>query len=257
MSAVQIALAALAAALIAALGWMTDWGQDFDAASVAEKAVVAKAESATVLPDFKLGSDAAAYALIAEKPLLNPTRKPAPTQAIVQVAPEPPKPQIRRGLYQLVGVSDLGSVRIAQVKEVSGGRVKSIKQGDQLQEMSVRKIERDSVTLEFQGETDVIEVARFTASGRVPQPPAPIAMASSPPPMPQPVAAGIARAAPPPTAAPIMQAPAPSVSTAKADGVAAEAHVDASIEARRARRSALLESSRQNPSKSGFGPSNR
>jgi hypothetical protein len=261
VNALQIALAALAAALIGTLGWMTDWGQDFTQTDVAEKSVVAKVEGATVLPDFKLGGDTNAYPVIAEKPLLNPTRKPAPTQPIAQVAPEPPKPQIRRGLYQLVGVADLGNVRVAQVKELAGGRVRSVRQGDQLQEMNVRKIDRDSVTLEFQGETDVIEVARFTASGRVPQPPTappPIAIASNAPPpqpMPQPTATAAPRSAPAPVPSPTAQSVAPPpVSNVRPDGVSAEAASDSSIEARRARRAALLDPSRQNQPRPGFGP---
>jgi hypothetical protein len=207
----RIALTLLALALAGALGWMTDWGQGFGETNIGEKNVVAKAESATVLPDFKLGSDASAYAAIAEKPLLNPTRKPAPTQAVAVAAPEPPKPQIRRGLYQLVGVSDLGSVKIAQVREVAGGKVRSVRAGENLQELRVAKIDLNAVTLEFQGETDVLEIAKYTASGRVPQqpvPPPPIAGAQppvppqqmppgiAPQPVPQPNVAGLPRPAP-------------------------------------------------------------
>jgi hypothetical protein len=180
-------LLAAAAALLVALGIETDWGASLTLPASQARAVGAKHDSAAVLPDFRLGSEANAYNQIVERPLLNPNRKPAPTQ-VVTAAPEPPKPQVRRGLYQLIGITDLGPVKIAQVREVASNRVKSVRQGDQLQEMTVAKIEPTQVTLAFQGETDVIEMAKFTASGRVPQPsaPPPQPLAAAPQPAPQP-----------------------------------------------------------------------
>ncbi|MBP6528960.1 MAG: hypothetical protein KA260_02485 [Burkholderiales bacterium] len=177
------ALVAAAIGLIAAFGYETDWGDAFSAPPIPTRQSAAKHDSAAVLPDFRLSSEANAYSQITERPLLNPSRKPAPTQAPVAAATEPPKPQIRRGLYTVVGVTDLGSVKIAQLREASTGRIKSVQEGDALQEMKVAKIDGDRVTLAFMGETDVINMAKFTASGRVPQP----AVAAAPPPAPLPV----------------------------------------------------------------------
>lgn len=176
------ALLATAAALLVALGIESDWGAALTAPVLQVRSGVVKQDAASVLPDFRLGSEANAYNQIVERPLLNPSRKPAPTQ-LVTAAPEPPKPQVRRGLYQLIGITDLGAVKIAQVREIASNRVKSVRQGDQLQEMTVAKVELTQVTLSFQGETDVIEMAKFTASGRVPQPaPPPAVIAQAPPP---------------------------------------------------------------------------
>ncbi|MBC7710520.1 MAG: hypothetical protein H7203_10690 [Rhizobacter sp.] len=199
------ALLAVAAALLVALGIESDWGAALSAPVLQVRSGVVKQDAASVLPDFRLGSEANAYNQIVERPLLNPSRKPAPTQ-LVTAAPEPPKPQVRRGLYQLIGITDLGAVKIAQVREVASNRVKSVRQGDQLQEMTVAKVELTRVTLSFQGETDVIEMAKFTASGRVPQPaPPPVAIAQAPPP----AAAGPASVQIPPVASP----PNPTIST--------------------------------------------
>jgi hypothetical protein len=230
MNAVRIALAALAAVLGVALAWMTDWGADFTATpDVATRKVNAKLDAGTVLPDFKLGSEASAYAQIAERPLLNPTRRPAPTQPIAQVAPEPPKPQIRRGLYQLIGVTDLGEVKVAQVREVATRRVSSVRLGDALQELKVKKITAESVTLAFDSEEDVLALAKFTPSGQVPPP-------STPPPVPPPQTLPVtgAQPIPPPPATvqaaipPAASAIAPAIprgsplSSAQADGSVAE-----------------------------------
>jgi hypothetical protein len=184
------ALVAAAIGLIAAFGYETDWGDAFSAPPIPTRQTAAKHDSAAVLPDFRLSSEANAYSQITERPLLNPSRKPAPTQAPVAAATEPPKPQIRRGLYTLIGVTDLGGSMIAQVKEVSTGRVKSVREGDSLQELGVKKIEPSRITLAFRSDTDVVELPKYTASGRVPQPtvvatPAPLAPPSAaPPPIP-------------------------------------------------------------------------
>lgn len=172
-------LIAVAVALAVALGIETEWGAALTASSVPTRSITGKHDNAAVLPDFRLSSEATNYAQISERPLLNPTRKPAPTQLVV-AATEPPKPQVRRGLYQLIGVMDLGTVKVAQVREIASNRTKSIREGDSLQEMTVKKVDATQVTLAFQGETDVLELAKFTASGRVPQPVAP-----PPPPPPQ------------------------------------------------------------------------
>ena len=202
-------LIAVAIALMAALGFETEWGAALTASSTPTRSVTGKHDNAAVLPDFRLSSEASNYAQISERPLLNPTRKPAPTQLVV-AATEPPKPQVRRGLYQLIGVMDLGTVKVAQVREIASNRTKSIREGDALQEMTVKKVDATQVTLAFQGETDVLELAKFTASGRVPQPAAP----PPPPPPPQPVtqaqpAAPAGAAVPPPILPTVVQATVP------------------------------------------------
>jgi D-Tyr-tRNAtyr deacylase len=181
MTPVQMFLAACAAALALTLAWMTDWGQGFTTDDVDVKTSASKLDPATVLPDFKLSAEQNAYAQISERPLLSPTRRPAPTQAVAAVAPEPPKPQIRRGLYQLLGVSDYGDVKVAQVREVATSRVKTVRTGDTLQEMTVSKIEATQVALKFLEETDVLEMAKFTASARVPQGPSSTFAQAQPP----------------------------------------------------------------------------
>ena len=173
-------LIVVAVGLAAALGFETDWGSAFTASPAPARSVAGKHDNATVLPEFRLSPDTTNYSQIADRPLLNPTRRPAPTQVVV-AATEPPKPQIRRGLYQLVGVTDLGNARIAQVREVSTNRVKSVREGELLQELTVNKIGNASLTLTFQGDTDLLELAKFTNSGRVPQPIAPTPVAANVP----------------------------------------------------------------------------
>ncbi len=204
-------LVVVAGLLVIALGIETDWGDALGKPQISLRAANAKHDAAGVFPDFTMQSEASAYAQIAERPLLNPNRKPAPTQ-LVAVAPEPPKPQVRRGLYQLIGVTDLGEVKIAQVREIASNRVKSVREGDQLQEMKVSKVESSKLTLAFAGETDVLELAKFTASGRVPMPVAPPQPVAQAQPMVPPRQVGQPQT--PPQPQPVATAAAPAVATA-------------------------------------------
>lgn len=179
---INVGLAILAGALAFGFAYITEWGERLLNPVVLPGEPTAKSplQGVDVLPDFKLSGEAAAYNVISQRPLLNPTRAPAPTAAVI-VTTEPPKPQIRRGLYELLGVSEIGSTRVAQLRENATRRVVSARVGDNLQELKVEKITPDGVVLAFQNEKDEIRLARFTASSRVPQPPPPQAPPAVPP----------------------------------------------------------------------------
>lgn len=162
-------LVALAVALGLAVGLQANWTSGLAASGFTLRGVAGTRDVASVLPDFRLGSDAVTYSQIVDKPLLNPTRRAAPTQAVVAPV-EPPKPQIRRGLYQLVGVTDFGSAKIAQIRELSNSRITSVREGDTLQEFTVKLVSADQVVLAFDSETDTIALPSYTASSRVPPP---------------------------------------------------------------------------------------
>ncbi len=172
-----------------------------EAGGAASRRASGAANATGILPDFALPSGGSAYSHIADMPLFSPTRKPAPTQVIV-VAPEPAKPAIRRGLYELLGVADWGGVRVAQVREAATRRTSSVREGDTLQEMQVTRVDRDRAVLTFQGETDEIRMPTFTATGRVPQPTAPASVLAS-------VLASVPATAPPPVV-PAGATPAPA-----------------------------------------------
>lgn len=186
----------------AALLWQVN-SSTMTVGTTSNRKSAASGSAATVLPDFKVGGEATAYADIVARPLLNPTRQPAPLQA-VSPATEPPKPQIRRGLYELIGVLDVGDKRLAQIRELAANRVLTVKVGEQVQEFRVKSISAESVALEFAGELDEVRLPKFTNSGR--------ARAFAPPP---PVAAVPAPVLATPQAQP-MPSPQPQVQSAQA-----------------------------------------
>lgn len=229
----RVGLVALALGLGFALAYELTEAPDYSASRQgARRFAGAVGEGAgSVLPDFGLNSSPGAYATMVERPLLNPTRKVAPSQAIA-AAPEPPKPVIRRGLYQLIGITDFGDKKIAQVKEAATGRSLSVRVGDTLQELAVARVESSSVTLTFAGETDVIALAKFTPSGRVPQP-APVGttpVTAAPAAGPVAAAVGSAPAAAAPTAVAALAAQPPAASNiVMRDGLPMRVNADGTL----------------------------
>ena len=183
----RIALSILAFGLALGLllelnGGYLHWG---DTISEVHRGAATKIGPASVLPDFGMSAEAASYSDLVDRPLFSPTRMQAPTQ-IVTAAPEPAKPSIRRGLYQLMGVTDLGPNKIAYLREVATNRVRSVREGDSLQELTVKAITANQITLAYAGDVESIDLAKFTPSGRVPlpTPTAPTAQALAPPQVP-------------------------------------------------------------------------
>jgi len=172
-----------------------------NSAAEAQRDAAKKIGSAFVLPDFRMNTEASVHTDLVDRPLFSPTRTRAPTQ-IVTAAPESAKPTIRRGLYQLTGVTDLGLIKIAYLREVATNRVRSVREGDSLQELTVKTITPTQLTLTYAGDIDLIELAKFTPSGRVPVPMPPLAAAltppppSSPPPQSPPVSTSVVARAP-------------------------------------------------------------
>lgn len=160
----NLTLGALAGTLLGMFGWLSDWGRAFTEPVVFDRKPVAKRAIDGLLPDFRLVTDASAYSAISERTLLNPTRRPAPPPPVVTAVVDTPKPRIRRGLFQLIGVTDLGSLKIAQVRELANSRVHSVRAGDRLQEFSVIDVATDSAQLGFAGETEVLRLATYSAS---------------------------------------------------------------------------------------------
>lgn len=166
-------LVTVAVLLCAALVWQMLLGPANDA-EISGRKRGSTSSASTVLPDFRIGSNSGSYEEMISRPLLNPSRRPAPLQAVA-AATEPPKPQIRRGLYEMIGVLEIGDKLLAQLRELAVNRVHTVKVGELIQEFRVQKITNEMVSLEFAGETDVVRLPAFTKStnARLTPPPSP------------------------------------------------------------------------------------
>ncbi len=159
-------------ALLAYGAWMTDFGRKLFGEDVAWRKVNAMAGGSGVVPDIAFNADASPYAVVTDRNLFVPWRKPAPPPEPPKAAPEPPKPQIRRGVYALTGTMQIGESVVATVRETATNRTKQVRAGELLQEYTVQKIDMDRVVLAFAGQEEELVLARYTQSGRATAPPA-------------------------------------------------------------------------------------
>jgi hypothetical protein len=159
-------------ALLAYGGKLTDWGRDLVSDDIAWKKVNAQMAANGVVPDIAFNADASPYAVITDRNLFVPWRKPSPPPEPPKPPADPPKPQIRRGIYALTGTMQIGNDTFATVKENATNRTKSVKVGDELQEYKVQEVNNDRVVLAYAGQTEELVLAKYTQSGRAVAPPA-------------------------------------------------------------------------------------
>jgi hypothetical protein len=159
-------------ALLAYGGKLTDWGRDLTSDDIAWKKVNAQMAANGVVPDIAFNADASPYAVITDRNLFVPWRKPAPPPEPPKPPADPPRPQIRRGIYALTGTMQIGKDVFATVKENATNRTKQVKVGDELQEYKVQEVDNDRVVLAYAGQTEELVLAKYTGSGRATPAPA-------------------------------------------------------------------------------------
>jgi hypothetical protein len=159
-------------ALLAYGGKLTDWGRDLTSDGVEWRKVNAQVASNGVVPDIAFNADASPYAVITDRNLFVPWRKPSPPPEPPKPPADPPKPQIRRGIYALTGTMQIGKDVFATVKENATNRTKQVKVGDELQEYKVQAVDNDRIVLAYAGQTEELVLAKYTLSGRATPPPA-------------------------------------------------------------------------------------
>ncbi len=222
------------AALAAAIGWETDWGNAFDrrpqpAAPLAPKPVVT-----SLLPDYAIPGGAAARGEMVERTLFNPTRRPAPA-----LAQGGNVGQLKRGQFALTGTTVIDGRSTAFLREVSTNKAQRVRAGEKINGMLVTEVKSDRVKLTLGDESEEL-VLKVATNPHPTKPPAAVAQTAAPaspvapvaaiPPAPPGTpnaaqtlaerrraaraAAGVTPPAPPPAAAP---APAPAAPTGAVD----------------------------------------
>jgi hypothetical protein len=147
------------AIVVVALGYETDWGRGV--AGEADKPPVASAQPVPValLPEYRIEGGAQTRKETVERVLFNPTRRPAPpaTQTAGGAS------QMQKGLYTLTGTTVVGDSATAFLREVKGGKSRSVRKGDTLDGMLVADVAADHVRLR-QGD-DVEDLQLKIAAG--------------------------------------------------------------------------------------------
>ena len=158
--------------LAALLGWETDWGRNVVRVPAAPAPIEPKPISAAVLPDYRIEGGLAAHAETVNRTLFNATRRPAPTLA-GDGAPR----RLAANQFQLMGTTVTGERNIAFLKEIAGGKARTVRQGDEINGMLVAAVEADRVKFSVGDESEelVLKVAPGpkTTIAAAPPPPAP------------------------------------------------------------------------------------
>ncbi len=160
-------LPSLAVAVL--LGFEIDWGRRMHRLPAPPAAIEARPVTPALLPEYKIEGGLPAHAETVNRTLFNPTRRPAPALAV-----DSGRKQLQRGQFLLTGTTVAGERSIAFLKEVAGGKSRTVRQGEQINGMLVAEVKPDRVRLTLGDESEelVLKVApgpRVTTPA--PQPP--------------------------------------------------------------------------------------
>jgi hypothetical protein len=202
------------AALVLLLALETDWGRRLHRLPEPPPTIEPKPVSSALLPEYQVEGGLAGHAETVNRTLFNPTRRPAP------VAAGDGRRQMQRGQFLLTGTAVAGERNIAFLKEISGGKARSVRQGEQINGLLVADVRPDRVRLTLGDEFEelFLKVAPGPKTTTAP-PPFPPAGAAPPG-----GAAGAPAAAPPGAAGPAPAAePSPAARRAAVAAAAAAA----------------------------------
>lgn len=173
---VPLAVIALAIALEA------QFGRGMDPQPPAEAPVEPKPVVTALLPEYTIEGGPAARTETVQRTLFNPTRRPAPA-----LASDKGVPRMQRGQFSLAGTLLLDGNNTAYLKETNGGKQRRVRQGEQINGMTVAEIKPDRVRLTLGDEAE--ELTLKVATNPRPTPTAVAAApAGTPMPVPLPVA---------------------------------------------------------------------
>jgi len=163
------------AVLLALIGWEVDWGAEVRKRPPPGEPVPPKPVAASLLPEYVIEGGVAGRTETVNRTLFNPTRRPAPV-AVADAA----KPQLQRGLYTLTGTTVAGDRGLAFLKELKGGKARTVKQGDRIDGVLVAEVKPDRVRLALGDESEELTLKVVTNPKSTPVPAAPAAAPATP-----------------------------------------------------------------------------
>ncbi|HVE48757.1 MAG TPA: hypothetical protein VNG69_03960 [Casimicrobiaceae bacterium] len=147
------------AAVAAIIGWETDWGRTLRRAPEPPAPAAAQRVDVSLLPDYQVEGGAAARRETVDRPAFVPTRRPAPPPAAQEVA----KPKMQRGQFALTGTAVVDKNSIAFLREMAGGKARSVRAGDTINGITIAEVGADRVKLVMGDESE--ELVLKVASG--------------------------------------------------------------------------------------------
>jgi hypothetical protein len=131
------------AIVVVALGYETDWGRSVTPETQPTASPTAQPVAVALLPEYRLDGGLEARRETVDRVLFNPTRRPAPPANQTATAPS----SMKRGLYTLTGTTVVGGTATAFLREVNGGKSRSVRKGEMIDGMLVAQVAPDHVQL--------------------------------------------------------------------------------------------------------------
>ncbi|HEX3633179.1 MAG TPA: hypothetical protein VHZ01_11775 [Casimicrobiaceae bacterium] len=139
-----------ALALVALVGIQTDWGGQMHRLQAAPQAIEPKPVVPALLPEYQVQGGVASLNETVDRTLFNPTRRPAPPAA----ANAEGEKKVQSGQFVLTGTTLAGDRSIAFLKEVAGGKARTVRKGDKINGMLVAEVLPDRVRFTQGGESE-------------------------------------------------------------------------------------------------------
>jgi len=158
-----------ALALGVLLGIELGWGRQVHRLPEPGAVFEARPVTLALLPEYKVEGGLPGRAETVSRTLFNPTRRPAPTA----IAADSARPKLQAGQFVLTGTSLAGERSIAFLKEVVGGKSRTVRQGEQINGMLVAEVKPDRVRLTLGGDSEelLLKVATGPKTTVGPTPP--------------------------------------------------------------------------------------
>jgi hypothetical protein len=137
-------LAALGA-VVALIGWETDWGRELTRAPVVPDVAAPAPVTLALLSDNRVEDGDQLRQQTVERPVFVPTRRPAPPT--VTPAQEAAKPRMQKGQFVLTGTAVVEQKSIAFLRETAGGKSRSVRVGETINGLVVAEVKPDRVRL--------------------------------------------------------------------------------------------------------------
>src|ERR1700674_2817721 len=150
------------------LGIELGWGRQVHRLPEPPPALEARQVTPALLPEYKIEGGLGGRVETVNRTLFNPTRRPAPT-AVADAG----KSQLQRGQFVLTGTSLAGERSIAFLKEIAGGKSRTVRQGEQINGMLVAEVRSDRVRLTLGDDSEelVLKIAAGPKTTVNPTPP--------------------------------------------------------------------------------------
>ncbi|QJR16472.1 hypothetical protein [Usitatibacter palustris] len=152
-----VALTAICVVLLVIIGLEVGWGGSGSDATASGAPLKVATVDAKLLPPLDRTPPEQAFPETAARPLFIPTRRPAPPAAA-------PTASMVKGQYVLHGVTMVGDIRIALLKDKSG-KTHRVEKGKELNGMTVAEVEPERVTLRMGGDQEVLALLVHKSTG--------------------------------------------------------------------------------------------